>query len=43
MKTYNILGLDDGYRMWIPEIWKGHMENFNGFNEAMNYLRSNFE
>ena len=39
-KVYDILELQYGTRMWIPEIWKGHMENFTGFKKAMNFIES---
>ena len=39
-KVYEILELQYGTRMWIPEIWKGHMENFTGFKKAMNFIES---
>ena len=39
-KVYDILELQNGTRMWIPEIWKGHMENFTGFKKAMFYIES---
>ena len=39
-KIYDILELRNGTRMWIPEIWKGHMENFTGFKKAMLYIES---
>ena len=37
-KCFNILELSKGGVMWIPEIWKGHMENFTGFNSALKCL-----
>ena len=39
-RVFDDFELGKGNRMWIPEIWKGHLDNFNGFIVAMNKIRA---